>query len=271
MIRAWLMLGILLLASAHAYCDPLAQRLQQAGFDQHLGAQLPLQTGFRDDTGRSIRLGEYFTTGRPVVLAFAYYRCRNLCESVLAGIFSDLAKTGYAGGKDFELVVVGIDPREAAGDAARKKSAIGSRYPFPGFASHAHFLTGDPTAIHAVTSVAGFRYVYDPRLDQYVHAAGLLVATPTGVVSRYLFGLQFAPTDLRLALVEASGNRIGSITDKLLLLCCRYDPQTGKYGLLIMDLLRWTGGAMAVALAVFVVGSVRSERRRATTAGEDLS
>ncbi len=268
MIRWRVMALILMLVSAHAQCDPVTQRLQQVGFDQRLGAQLPLSAHFLDDRGASVQLGDYFESGRPVVLVFAYYRCRNLCDSVLAGIFSDLARTGYTSGKDFELVVVGIDPHESPQDATEKKSAIATRYPFPGAGAHAHFLVGAQPEIDAVTRAAGFRYVYDNRLDQYVHAAGLLVATPAGVVSRYLFGVQFAPTDLRLAMVDASGNRVGSITDKLLLLCCRYDPQTGKYGVTIMNVLRLAGGALALALGLFVLVSVRRERRGITSEGQ---
>ena len=262
MIGGWKMGVVLMLMSAYAQCDPVSQ---QVGFDQRLGAQLPLSAQFRDDRGAPVQLRDYFESGRPVVLAFAYYRCRNLCDSVLAGIFSDLAKTGYNGGTDFELVVVGIDPHETAHDAAEKKAAVAARYPFPGAAVHAHFLTGDQADIDAVSRAAGFRYIYDKRLDQYVHAAGLLIATPAGVVSRYLFGVQYAPTDLRLAMVDASGNRVGSITDKLLLLCCRYDPQTGKYGVMIMNVLRVAGGALALALGAFVIASLRRERRRGTT------
>ncbi len=261
MSRALLVLLALVL-SLPAVSDPAAERLLKAGFDQRLGARLPLQAAFRDERGQAVRVGDYFRDARPVVLVFAYYHCPNLCDSVLAAAFSGLARTGYRGGKDFELVVIGIDPRETPADAGDKKTTELQHFPFAGGRLHAHFLTGDRPAIDAVAGMAGFRYVYDAQLDQFAHAAGLLVATPTGVVSRYLFGMQFKPEDLRLALVEASGNKVGPLADKLLLLCSHYDPQTGSYGVAIMNVLRLAGGALVLALAGFVFVSVRRERRR---------
>ncbi len=257
-----LMLGVCVPALSATQAQ---RRLEDAGFDQRLGSHLPLQTAFRDERGKAVQLGDYFKGDRPVVLVFAYYHCPNLCDSVLAAVFDGLAKTGYRGGDDFSLVVVGIDPTESASDAADKKQTELGRYPFPGAREHAHFLTGARPDIQAVAKAAGFRYYYDQNVQQYVHAAGLLVATPEGIVSRYMFGVQFQPSDLRLAMVDASGNKVGSVVDKLLLLCCQYDPTTGQYGFVIMNILRLAGAAAVIALGIFVWLSVRRERRRRPT------
>ena len=234
---------------------------ERVSLQQHLGARLPLQQRFRDEQGRERPLGGYFSN-RPVILLFAYYNCPNLCDTVLSGAFQALIKTGLTAGRDYELVVVDIDPGETPADGLNKKRLLTDRYRLPGGNSHAHFLTGNQGGIDAVTGAAGFQYYYDEDLRQYAHAAGLLVASPDGRLSRYLYGVRFDPQDLRLALVQAADNRIGSAVDQLLLLCFHYDPQTGKYGLLIMQVLRLAGALAVVLLGGFILLALRRERRR---------
>ncbi len=244
---------------------------QQVGFDQHLGARLPLRVPFRDSAGRAVELGDYFGQ-RPVILVFGYFECPNLCGLIWQGLLESLRPLKLQAGRDFDLVAISIDPRESPELAGNKRAAYLREYGRPDAASGWHFLTGTEAAIRQVTDAAGFRYVHDPEIDQYAHASGLVVATPTGVLSRYLFGVRFSRTDLRLALVESSGGRIGSPIDQLLLLCYHYDPSTGRYGPLIMNLLRATGGLTVAGLLGFVVLSRRRERKGAATApGKEAS
>lgn len=226
---------------------------------QHLGESLPLQHNFIDSRGETVKLGDYFKQ-RPVVLIFAYYTCPNLCDTVLSGTFQALEKTGLTPGKDYELVIVGIDPQETSKHAAAKRQELLTHYAF--VEDHAHFLTGRQPDIAAVTEAAGFNYDYDEKLQQYAHAAGLLIASPDGRLSRYLYGVRFDPMDLRLSLVEASNNVIGSPIDQILLLCSHYDPQTGKYGVLIMNVLRLGGGLAVMLLGGFIAVMLWRERHR---------
>jgi protein SCO1/2 len=238
---------------------------QRVGFDQHLGATLPLDAAFRDAEGHTVRLGQYFGT-RPVVLVPGYYECPNLCGIVWRGFLESARQLGLDVGRDFDVVAVSIDPRETPQLAWQKQVAYRQAYGRAGTANGWHFLTGTAATISQLAQAAGFRYVYDAELDQYAHAAGLVVATPEGTISRYLFGVRFDPTDLRLALVESSSGRIGSPVDQLLLLCYHYDPANGQYGLLIMNLLRGAGLVTLATLLGFVVWSRRREARQ-TAAG----
>jgi protein SCO1/2 len=227
---------------------------------QHLGASLPLQRQFRDEEGSQVRLGEYFST-QPVVLLFAYYDCPNLCETVLNGAFQAVLKTGLTAGRDYGLIVVGIAPEETPTQARASKDRLLSRYHLGGGGRDVHFLTGQQPDIAAVTDAAGFRYYYDEQLQQYAHAAGLLVVAPDGRLSRYFYGVRFDAEDLRLALLEAADDRIGSAVHQLLLLCFHYDPESGKYSLRIVNALRLAGGLSVLLLAAFVWRALRRERR----------
>lgn len=228
---------------------------------QHLGDTLPLQRNFIDDKGRSVVLKRYFDD-RPVLLLFAYYDCPNLCDTVLAGAFQAVADTGLVAGEDYELVVIGIDPRETILQAADKKRRLVGRYKLEDGAGHIHFLTGTEPAIQAVADAAGFQYRYEPDLQQYAHAAGVLVVSPQGRLSRYLYGVRYKARELRLALVQAGDNRIGSAVDRLLLLCFQYNPETGKYGVLIMNVLRLGAGLAVLALGGFIGLMLWREHRR---------
>jgi protein SCO1/2 len=266
-IAGWLgpCLALALLTGPAVAAPAPANLFQRVGFDQHLGARLPRDARFRDSTGAPVRLGELLQ-GRPVVLVLGYYECPNLCGLVWQGLGESLQKLKLHVGEDFDVIAVSIDPNEGPDLAAAKRESVLNGYGRPESAAGWHFLTGDEPQIRAVADAAGFRYVYDPKIDQYAHASGLVVATPDGRISRYLFGVRYAERNLRLALVESSGGGIGSPVDQLLLLCYHYDPATGQYGLLITNLLR-AGGAVTVAGVLgFVVVSRRRERRAAARA-----
>ena len=235
------------------------QAIREVGFDQRLDARVPLDVDFRDDQGRTVRLGEYFGR-KPVVLAFVYYDCPMLCTMVLSSITSTLGVLSLDAGTDFELVMVSFDPREKPDLAARKKAEYLPRYDRPAAADGWHFLTGDQASIERLTQAAGFRYTWDEETQQFAHPAGIVVLTPDGRLARYLFGLEYGPRDLRLALVEASEGRIGTAVDAALLYCYHYDPMTGRYGLVVMRVLRIAGAATVLALGTFVFVMLRRER-----------
>ena len=240
------------------------QPIREVGFDQRLDERVPLDVEFRDEQGRLVRLGEYFGH-KPVVLAFVYYDCPMLCTMVLSSITSTLGVLSLDPGKDFELVMVSFDPRETPALAASKKAEYLRRYDRPEAADGWHFLTGDPLSIERLTRAAGFRYTWDEETQQFAHPAGIVVLTPDGRLARYLFGLEYGPRDLRLALVEASEGRIGTAVDAALLYCYHYDPMTGRYGFVVMRVLRVAGAATVLALGTFIFVMVRRERSKRAT------
>lgn len=249
---------------------PASQRLnmlENVRFDQNLDARLPLDLPFVDETGRTVRLGDYFGE-RPVILALVYYECPMLCTQVLNGLVSALGVLDFDAGRDFDVVALSFDPGESAALASAKKDAYMARYGRPGTEGGWHFLTGAEADIRQVTDAVGFEYAYDPAIDQYAHAAGITLLTPDGRVSRYFFGIEYAPRDLRLGLVETAEGRIGSVVDQVLLFCYHYDPTTGKYGLLTMNLVRGAGVLFLLALGTFWVVSWRSERRSRAESAE---
>ena len=234
--------------------------LQKVGIDQKIGQQLPLELQFVDDHGAQVRLGDYFGA-RPVVLALAYYECPMLCTQVLNGMTGALKTLSFDAGKDFDVVVVSINPREGPRLAAEKKASYIEHYGRPGTAAGWHFLTGTEASIKALASAIGFRYAFDENVQQYAHGAAIYVVTAKGVVARYLIGIDFAPRDLRLALVEASENRLGTVTDQVLLFCYHYDPATGKYGGAILRAVRIGGVITIFGFLTFLFVSLRHERR----------
>jgi protein SCO1/2 len=236
---------------------------QQIGLDQRLGEHVPLELVFRDETGREVRLAQLFGR-RPVVIALVYYDCPMLCTLVLNGMVRTFRALALHLGEDYEVVTVSIDPRETPELAARKKAEYLRTYaagdPSPAAAAGWHFLTGDQTSIDALAQAVGFRYAYDPQSDEFAHASGIVVATPQGVLSHYLYGVEYITRDLRLALVEASQGRVGSLIDQVLLLCYHYDPATGRYGFAVVAAVR-AGGILTVVLIVgFVLRSLVRER-----------
>ncbi len=257
-------------AVAHTGTEPYTKDdafLKEIGFDQKLGAPLPLDITFADDTGKTVRLGEYFGQ-RPVVMLLTYYNCTMLCPLLLDGLVRALRPLSFEIGKQFAVLTVSINPRETPAIAASRKELYVQRYGRPGAERGWHFLTGKADAIAAVTQAVGFRYVYDKQKDEYAHAEGVVLVTPEGRVSRYLYGVEFSPRDLRLGLVEAAARKIGSPVDQLLLYCYHYDPLTGKYGLIIMNVIRVAGFTTVLMLGSFMLVMFRRDRRAATQPGE---
>jgi protein SCO1/2 len=239
--------------------------LRDVGIDQMLDGPLPLGLTFTDETGADVELGRYFGE-RPVVLAFVYYECPMLCTQVLNGLVGSLEALSFNPGQEFEVVIVSFDPGETPALAAEKKAAYMRRYGRPETADGWHYLTGRQANIDALTGAAGFRYAYDEAIDQYAHPAAILIATPDGRIARYLYDIQFAPRDLQLALVEATDGRIGSVVDQALLYCYHYDPETGTYGFVVMNLVRLAGILTLLVMGGAIFLSLRRERRRNTAA-----
>jgi protein SCO1/2 len=235
--------------------------LREIGFDQHIGRRLPLDTPVRAEDGRTVPLSAYFGA-RPVVLVFSYYSCPMLCSLVINGLASAVGVLSLEPGRDFEVVTISFDPHDTAATAAAKKAAYLERYRHADAAAGSHFLTADPPSIERLTKAAGFRYVWDASTQQFAHPTGIIVVTPDGRLARYLFGIDYGPRDLRLALVEASAGRVGTAVDSLLLYCYHYDPMTGRYGLLVMRTLRLAAVATVLSLTAFIVLLIRRDRRR---------
>jgi protein SCO1/2 len=234
--------------------------LKDVGIDQKLDSQLPLDAAFVDHTGRDVRLRDVFSS-RPAVLALVYYECPMLCTQVLNGLEGSLEALSFTIGKEYDLIVVSFDPGETPAMAADKRKNFLHRYGRKDVDASAHFLTGREESIRQLTSAVGFRYAYDKAIDQYAHPAAITLVTAAGRVSRYLYGIEFAPKDLKFGLMDASGGKIGTFTDQMLLFCYHYDPESGKYGVAIMNLVRFAGAATVVCLVLFIVWSVRRERR----------
>jgi protein SCO1/2 len=243
-----------------AVASSVPRALQGIGFDQNIDQHIPLDTTFRDESGATVRLGDYFGR-RPVVLVFAYYDCPMLCTQVIHGLSSALGVLSLLPGKDFEIVTVSFNPADTPATALAKKAIYVERYKQPGAAAAWHFLTGDPRSIERLTKAAGFRYAWDEDTKQFAHPSGIVVVTPDGRLARYLFGIEYGPRDLRFAIVEASAGKVGSIVDSLLLYCFHYDPMMGRYGLVIMRAMRLAGAATVLALGAFIVVMIRRERR----------
>ena len=244
--RLMLLLLFWLPLVAAAGLPPPADLDQRAGFDQRLGAQVPTALHFRDADGRSVTLAE-LADGKPTLLALGYYRCPNLCDLVLHGIAHALPDLRLRPGADYQVVFASIDPRETPADARHAAHMLAQMNP----AAHVdrwHLLTGDQASIHGLAQAVGFRYFHDPRNDQYAHAAGLVVLTGQGRVAQYFFGVGYAPDALRLALVDASHGKLGSLIDRLVLLCCGYDPGTGRYSVLIGRVMQMLGVAFVLLM-----------------------
>jgi protein SCO1/2 len=261
--RIAVLAGVLALAGPTVFAqEGRPSILRDIGFDQRLGETVPLDLGFRDETGREVRLGDYFGK-RPVVLTLNYYGCPMLCTVSLNGLASALNVLTYTAGREFEVVTVSFDARETADLAARKKKSYLERYKRQGAAEGWHFLTGKQASIDALTKAVGFKYAWDTETKQFAHPAGVVVLTPGGKISRYLFGIEYAPKDLRFAVVESSEGRVGNAVDQIVLACYNYDPATGRYGAAIMRIVRVSGALTLLAVGSFVILSLRRERRSA--------
>jgi protein SCO1 len=223
----------------------LPKALREVKIEQRLNEQVPLDLKFKDETGRTVALSEYFKKGKPVVLSLVFYKCPMLCNQILTGLLASLRSQSFDVGREFEVLTVSFDPRETPEIAAEKKLSYIERYNRPGAEKGWHFLTGDQENITRLTDAVGFHYNYDEKTNQFAHASGIMVLTPEGKLSRYFYGIEYFPRDLRLGLVEASDNKIGSAVDQLLLYCYHYDPATGHYGPVVMNIMR-LGGVLTV-------------------------
>jgi protein SCO1 len=233
----------------------LPPALEKAGIEQKLNEQLPLDAVFKNEDGKEVRLGEYFGK-RPIILALVYYECPMLCNEVLNGLTGSLKSLSFDAGKEFDVVAISFDARENDKPelAKNKKESYMKRYGRPGTENGWHFLTGTQEEIDKAASAVGFNYYWDEKSQQFAHAGGVIIHTPEGKISRYLYGIDYAPKDVKFAVMEAAENKIGNPAEKLLLYCYHYDPATGRYGLSILKVLRLAGIVTLVGLgAMFFV------------------
>jgi len=232
--------------------------LKNVGIEQHLNEQVPSSLPFRDETGGAVQLGNYFGK-KPLILNLVYYQCPMLCGEVLSGLESALRVLKFDVGKEFDVLTVSFDPKETPEMATAKKAEFIKRYGRPGGAAGWHFLTGPQDSIDALTRAVGFQYQYDPKSGQFAHATAIMVLTPEGKIAQYFYGVEFAPRDLRLGLIQAGENKIGNLADQVLLYCYHYDPDTGKYGAIISRVLQLAAGATVLILGSFLVVMFRMD------------
>jgi protein SCO1/2 len=237
--------------------------LSNVGIDQRLNEQLPLDLQFEDETGKTVELRDYFHAGRPVILNLVYYTCPMLCGEELAGEASALGVLRFTPGNEYEVVSVSFNPDETPKDAAAKKQVYIAR--MNEHLEHKtngdgwHFLTGKQADIKQLADALGFHYRRDPRTGQFIHAAAMMVVTPTGRIAQYYYGVEFSPKDIRLGLIEASRNKIGTIVDQVVLYCYHYDPNTGRYGAVVTNIMRLAGAATMLVLGGFLIVMFRRE------------
>jgi protein SCO1/2 len=265
-LRSRLAVGVLamLCAAATAAAQQKSRAaVPEARIDQRLDAQVPLDLTFRDETGRTCKLREYFH-GRPVVLVLAYLRCPRLCSLVLNGLSDALRQIkNYEIGREFEVITVSIDPRETPELAAAKKEAQIEEYGRPGAATDWHFLTGDADQIQQLADAVGYRYSFDAAKNEFAHASGIMVLTPAGKISRYYYGIKYVPIDVQFGLEDAAEGQIGSpVSRPLRLLCFDYDPNTGSYSVAILRLVRVGGVLTLLAIGGVMFFSWRRGRRQ---------
>lgn len=229
------------------YYDPaesapngMPDALQKVGIDQKLGDQLPLDAPVKDESGKVGKLGDYFSSGRPVIVAFVYYECPMLCNEVLNGLTGSLKGISLNAGKDFDVVAISFDARENEKPdlAKNKKASYMERYGRPGTENGWHFLTATQDSIDKMTSAAGFKYEWDEKSQQFAHVGGVMITTPDAKMSRYFYGIDYAPSDLKFGLMDSAAEKIGNPAERLLLYCYHYDPASGKYGLAILRVMR---------------------------------
>src|SRR5277367_1479439 len=238
--------------------------LKKAGISQNLGNQLPLNDRFIDSSGANVPLGAYFEH-RPVVMALVYYKCKMLCPQVLSGLARTLRQVNFTPGKDYDIVITSIDPADTPADGAAEKVHFLDSLGTPGAGSSVHFLTGQQASIADLASATGFNYVRVPgpdgKMDQFAHSSVIMIATPDGRMSKYLFGIDYQPRDVRLAVIEASNHHIGSVSDLILLYCCNYSPSAGKYTVSILRVMGLAAmGSLFMLLAMLYALSRKPKR-----------
>lgn len=240
----------------------LPDTLKKIGIEQKLGGQMPLESEFKDENGKTVKLGDFFNKGRPVVIAFVYYECPMLCNEVLNGLTGTLKGISLDAGKDFDVVAISFDAREnEKPDLARnKKESYVNRYGRPGSEKGWHFLTGSEASIRTATQAAGFGFEWDEKSNQFAHAGAIMIATPDGRLARYFYGIDYAPKDVKFGIMDSAESKVGNAAEQLLLYCYHYDPATGKYGLAILRVMRI--GAVLTLLGMGVMGLVFWRRNR---------
>ena len=250
--------------------DQMPGDLQDVRFEQRLGEALPLGAVFTTEEGREVKLGDLFGE-RPVVLSFVYYECPMLCSLTLNGLAATLSVLELEPGRDFDVVVVSFDPGEVPSMARDAEARTLDRYGRSETAPGWHFLTGGEEAIVRLTEAVGFEYTYLPESDEYAHTSGIVLATPAGQIAKYFYGMEYPPKDVRLALVEASANEIGTIVDQLLLYCFRFNPELGQYTIAVMRILRLTGGLFVAGLLLSLWILYRRERNLSAASQDGAS
>jgi protein SCO1/2 len=266
-LRNILTLGILLVAAAQGYAQALPDHVGQASsgtpailqnvtFRPELNAQMPLDTPFLDENGRSVTLGGYLHQQKPVVLAFVYYGCPMLCTQLEQGVVGSLRMLKFNPGRDYEVVFISFDDRDTAQMATAKKNTAMEHFRRPETAPGWHFLTGTKESIAAVTNAANFHFNFDAKNNLFAHGSGILLLTPDGRISRYFYGVEFPGRDLRLGLVDASQGKIGTPVDKVMLFCFEYDPSAARYSATILGIMR-VGAVLTIAGLLFVILFVR--------------
>ena len=238
--------------------------LKTVGIEQKLNEQLPLDAEFKDENGSLVKLGDYFGKGRPVVLALVYYECPMLCNEVLNGLTGSLKGMSFDAGKEFDVVAISFDARENEKPdlAKNKRASYLNRYARPGTENGWHFFTGTQSEIDKVTQAVGFSYEFDEATNQFAHAGGVMIITPEGKVSRYLYGIDYAPKDLKFALMDSAEGNIGNPVEQLYLYCFHYNPATGKYGLEILSILRLMAVVTVLGLGAMLFVFLRRDKRK---------
>lgn len=238
--------------------------LKTVGIEQKLGAMLPLGTELKDEDGKVVKLGDYFKPGRPVVVTFVYFDCPMLCNQVLNGLTGSLKGMSFDAGREFDVIAISFDAREYDNPtlAKNKKASYVERYGRAGTGAGWHFLTGTQASIDAVTSAAGFSYEWDEKSNQFAHAAAVMIASPEGKLTRYFYGIDYSPKDLKFGIMESAENKVGNAAEKLLLYCYHYDPSTGKYGLAILNVIRLGGIATLIGLGAMGFVFWRRNKKR---------
>jgi protein SCO1 len=251
-----------------AHAEKIPQELQDVGIDEHLGSQVDPKLSFVDDTGKPVQLGQYFGTTKPVLFFLVYYECPNLCTFVLNAAVDAMKDLPWNAGQKYEVVAVSVDPREKPELAARKKQAYISELGKgkAGFSAAMvsngwHFLTGEQPQITALAKQLGFKYKWDAGQKEFAHASAMFVLTPEGRISRYFYGIEYPSRDVKVALLEASHGKIGSVLDKVLLFCYHYDASTKKYVLLANRIMTMGGAVTVFVLGAFFIGAYRKEQR----------
>ena len=241
----------------------IAGEIPDAGIDQRLDTELPLDLAFRDEAGQLVTLGDIIDGSQPAVLALVYYECTMLCGEVLNGKLAAFRELDLGIGTDFQVITVSFDPSETHEIAAPKKRVVLESYDREGGEEGWHFLTNEGDSAKQLANAVGFRYTYLPDIDEYAHGSAIILVTPNGIVSRYFFGVDYPMRDLRFALIDAGEGKVGSLADQILFLCMYYDPESGMYTIAVMRVLQLAGGATALVLACFVITMLLRERRRA--------